>query len=167
MPDQLPFAALFKNPSGTSKAAAESFEEEAGTLREQVYEAIASRGLAGLTCDELEEAFDGKHQTISPRFWELHKAARILPTGEQRRTRSGRLADVFIASTIATPTSSLNNSPTAADALLERYRAALGDAVAALRDLRTEVPALRPRTGTALGVLLQLEEEARTLSPQD
>lgn len=154
---------MFKNPSGTSKAAAESFEEEAATLRELVYEAIASRGLAGLTCDELEEAFDGKHQTISPRFWELHKAARIRPSGEQRRTRSGRLADVFIASSTATSTMPAV-LPSPAEDLLQNYRNALDGAVTALRQLRTEAPALRAATGTALGVLLQLEEEACQLS---
>ena len=158
---KLPFAVVSKNPSGTSKEAAASFEDGAETLREQVFEAIAARGSLGYTCDELEELFDGSHQTISPRVWELHKTGRIVRSCQQRLTRSKRLADVMV---IAATPSSVEESAVGQDLLAFRaYEKALRATVARLRELRTAAPATNDATGRALGWLLQFEKEPPTL----
>lgn len=80
--------------SPTSKAAAESVRGSLGNLQRQVLFLIRRAGARGMTCDELEVALDGRHQTISARVRELYLKGLIVKFGE-RPTRSGRRAVVY------------------------------------------------------------------------
>lgn len=80
--------------SDTSEAAAESMEKCAATLRSRALIIIANYPS---TCDEIEVEMAGKHQTISPRIWELKNMGLIADSGVRRRTRSGRNAAVYKA----------------------------------------------------------------------
>jgi hypothetical protein len=83
--------------SATSKAAADRMAESAGNLRNKVLTCIADTGAAGMTTDEIEVALDMRHQTISPRVYELAGSGQIVKTDRTRRTRSGRAAAVYVA----------------------------------------------------------------------
>jgi hypothetical protein len=83
--------------SDTSREAAESVGEGARQLRAVVFSRILSSGEVGMTCDQVEEAMNGRHQTISARIRELVNEGRIIDTGERRLTRSKRSARVYIA----------------------------------------------------------------------
>lgn len=63
-------------------------------MTEQILEALDTFG--GITCDEVECLIDGKHQTVSARFYDLHSAGVIVDSGEKRFTRSGRSATVWV-----------------------------------------------------------------------
>ena len=80
--------------SGTSKEAAEAIAPHACILRERVFDAIQRAGSSGITDTEIQEALGMSGDTERPRRVELFKASRIYPEG-QRRTASGRLADVW------------------------------------------------------------------------
>ena len=90
--EALPFA----RGSDTSRAAAESMSEYAGVIRERVWKFIKSRGAYGATSDEVEEALDVPHQTISARINELENRDRLIDSGQRRRTRSDRDARVMV-----------------------------------------------------------------------
>ena len=83
------------NGTPTSKAAADSVADVAGSLRGVVLEAVR-RAPQGLTCDEAEVALSMRHQTCSARFRELVQAGLIRQTGT-RATRSGRQAAVYFS----------------------------------------------------------------------
>jgi predicted transcriptional regulator len=78
----------------TSKEAAESLTN-ISRLAVQVFANIAARP-SGMTCDELEELLDGKHQTISARVNELRDKGWIKDSGSKRLTRSRRKAIVWV-----------------------------------------------------------------------
>jgi predicted transcriptional regulator len=82
------------NGTDTSRLAAESMHEDAGTLRGKVMD-LLHKHPEGLTTDEMEMILGLNHQTASPRVWELHKAGLIGDSGKRRNTRSGRLARVY------------------------------------------------------------------------
>jgi len=79
----------------TSKEAAESMIGSAGSMRIKVYHAIAN-SRSGLTDDEIEIQTGMRHQTASARRRELVLSGSIVPSGEKRKTRSGRQAVVHI-----------------------------------------------------------------------
>jgi predicted transcriptional regulator len=81
------------NETDTSIEAAESMEEKAPALRAQCLTHIVDQG--GLTCSELEEMLNGRHQTISARVWELRQRGFIRDSGLRRKTASGRKAIVW------------------------------------------------------------------------
>jgi hypothetical protein len=83
--------------SDTSREAADSVGEGARQLRAVVFSRILHSGEVGMTCDQVEEAMNGRHQTISARIRELVNEGRIIDTGERRPTRSGRQARIYIA----------------------------------------------------------------------
>lgn len=83
--------------SDTSKAAAESVQPIQGDLRRRVYESIARAGSRGMTCDEVEQATNLKHQTASARVRELFQLGRLRKVGK-RPTSSGRQAWIYVAS---------------------------------------------------------------------
>lgn len=102
-PSELPRPPLkFAAGSDTSKEAARDSAPNMATLREEVYSNILNSGLEGRTCDEVQAALANrhgdKHQSLSPRFVELHEALLITKTGRRRKTRSNRNADVYVAS---------------------------------------------------------------------
>lgn len=86
----------FVQASETSRAAAASMVPTAGTLCARVLAHIKSKGSVGATCDEIELAFDGRHQTISARVRELSLGGQIQDRGGKRKTRSGRNAVVYV-----------------------------------------------------------------------
>jgi hypothetical protein len=87
----------FVAESETSRAAAESIAYQSPRLRDLVHAQIFRCGLRGATNDELEDAMALRHQTLSARVRELVLLGRVEDSGERRKTRSGRLATVWIA----------------------------------------------------------------------
>jgi hypothetical protein len=79
--------------SDTSKAAGQSVEITARSMRARAYAFIKQVG--GATCDEIEVEFNQRHQTISARLSELRLGGWIERSGSTRPTRSGRQADVY------------------------------------------------------------------------
>ncbi|TXH57058.1 MAG: hypothetical protein E6Q97_05045 [Desulfurellales bacterium] len=89
---RLPYVA----DSDTSHAAADSMRVHAAHLRGEIYDLVA-KSHDGMTCDEAEEITGRPHQSVSPRFLELRKMGRIVDSGIRRKTRSGRSATVWVA----------------------------------------------------------------------
>jgi len=71
----------------------------ASTVREIVLEFIRRRNGRGATDDEIEKALGLRHQTVSARRRELVLDGKVSASGEERKTRSGRLATVWCAVT--------------------------------------------------------------------
>tara|TARA_S200000501_G_scaffold86182_1_gene79044 strand:+ start:404 stop:670 length:267 start_codon:yes stop_codon:yes gene_type:complete len=63
------------------------------SMREKVLKKLAERGAS--TCDELEIALEGKHQSVSATLTAARKSGLIVDTGQTRPTRSGRSAIVW------------------------------------------------------------------------
>jgi hypothetical protein len=89
--------------SDTSRAAADSVALDAKHLRAVVFNHILGSGEVGMTCDQVEQIMNGRHQTISARIKELRNEGRIVDSGQRRPTRSGRSAIVYLATCNATP----------------------------------------------------------------
>jgi hypothetical protein len=86
----------YSNPT-TSKAAADGMKPTAPALRTRIVSELQVRADFGATCDELEQAFDLPHQTVSARIRELALGEKIVDSGNKRPTRSGRAAIVWHA----------------------------------------------------------------------
>jgi hypothetical protein len=82
--------------SDTSLASAQALRPHLRNLNAKVYDAVALRGTEGATCDEVEVALDGRHQTISSRIRHLVQIGALVDSGRRRRTRSGRTARVYL-----------------------------------------------------------------------
>lgn len=78
----------------TSKEAAEAIADAAETLRAQV---LAVLGRAPSTVHETAEQLDLPVPSVQPRFSELRKMAKIEPTGEKRKNKTGKKAHVWRA----------------------------------------------------------------------
>jgi len=97
--------------SETSRLAAVAIAQDTCRLRVLVKKIIRWSEV-GLTCDELEEIAEMRHQTASARINELRNRGDIQPLLDaegkpvRRKTRSGRLATVYVA----TPPSALGNA---------------------------------------------------------
>lgn len=85
------------NRTDTSSAAALSMRDQAQHLRHIVYGWFADRGPQGATCDALEADLGLRHQTASARVHELWAAGKLIRTHARARTRSGRMAAVYVA----------------------------------------------------------------------
>jgi len=83
--------------SDTSRAAAESMEAIAPTLRHKVYHHILSKGAHGATDDEVVQALGLAHRTITARRRELEREGAVYRTEQRRPTSSGRTAGVYMA----------------------------------------------------------------------
>lgn len=79
-----------------SVAAHDSVRQAKDVLRAKVVSYVASRGPSGATCDEVEVALQLSHQTCSARFTEAKARGTLVPSGTQRKTRSGRNAAVLV-----------------------------------------------------------------------
>jgi hypothetical protein len=79
--------------SDTSKAAAESMREDAGTLRHKLYSWLYDNGPA--TDEEAQLGIPMSPNTQRPRRRELQQAGLVYDTGERRKTKSGRRAVVW------------------------------------------------------------------------
>jgi predicted ArsR family transcriptional regulator len=92
--NKYPFEPGFVQGSDTSAEAAKSMGADAPSLRDQIFAHINQSG-RGLTCDEIEEVFEIRHQTASARIRELVMFGKLVDSGERRKTRSGRSARVY------------------------------------------------------------------------
>jgi hypothetical protein len=81
----------------TSKSAAETIRKDAPRLRRLVYDYIASRGVAGSTDQECQEALELASNTQAPRRIELTESGHVRDSGQRRPTRSGRPAIVWVS----------------------------------------------------------------------
>lgn len=88
------------NYHGGNRESAEAFErtpaEQRQRQRARVLDYIASRGRNGATSDEAEAALSLTHQACSARFTEAKRDGQIVPADLRRRTRSGRMARVYV-----------------------------------------------------------------------
>ena len=89
------------NGTETSKQAAESIQNLLGGLQKTVHQILKDFPL-GLTCDEIEQRLNLRHQTASARLNDLQKLGlaivRIDPKTKKpftRKTRSGRNARIY------------------------------------------------------------------------
>jgi len=90
--------APFVSGSDTSAAAAASITPSAAqAMRDTILAKITYSASAGLTCDQVEELLDMRHQTASARIKELKDEGLLLDSGRRRPTRSGRKAAVLVA----------------------------------------------------------------------
>ena len=83
--------------SDTSVAAAEAIKPKAASLREQVYQHILKKSdWDGVTDEEISENLEISGNTIRPRRVELVAEGRVVDSGMRRKTRSGRMAAVWV-----------------------------------------------------------------------
>lgn len=87
--------------SDTSEAAAEEIAEHAPNMRQRVYATIVARREYGATDDELEVEMRLRHQSLSARRRELVLQGYVVDSERARRTRSGRVAVVWVAKEFA------------------------------------------------------------------
>ena len=80
---------------GTSRDAARAVSASAPLLRERVFATIRDAGARGLTPDETAAAIGESVLGVRPRFSELGKTGRIIPTGERRTNQSGLKAKAW------------------------------------------------------------------------
>lgn len=96
--------------SETSRAAVEQLTNP-NTKRAAVLRFIESRGRVGATDDEIQIGLGMSPSTERPRRIELFEARRICRTGNVRRTRTGRLAAVYMAAAWVQPGDKLEFAP--------------------------------------------------------
>lgn len=89
-----PHAPGYREPT-TSKAAAKAVANEAGKLRERVFETIRDAGPSGLSADQAASLLGRTVLSVRPRVTELAKAERITRTGERRANESSLRAHVW------------------------------------------------------------------------
>lgn len=92
----LPYGGVPSVNRKTSKEAAETLIDSAGSLRARILSFIVARDSRGATCDEVEVALGLRHQTASARIRELFLLGRIKDGEWERRTRSNRWAVVWV-----------------------------------------------------------------------
>lgn len=63
---------------------------------ERVMAVITERGSTGVTQDEIDAHFGMKSRRMGQRVRDLEKAGRVVKNGLRRRTRAGRMAEVWI-----------------------------------------------------------------------
>lgn len=85
----------YQQHSATSREAAQSMEQDARTLRQQVLDYIREQGVNGATDEEIQDALHMNPSTQRPRRVELMKMGKVAINGT-RKTKSGRLASVWI-----------------------------------------------------------------------
>lgn len=66
--------------------------------RDRIVKWVGQRGSRGATCDEVEAVSSLPHQTVSARITEAKALGLLVPSGEKRKTRSGRNAAVLVIS---------------------------------------------------------------------
>lgn len=86
----------------TSLEAYNSLRKGNNPLMQEIIDTLAEEaewsymGGDGLTCDELEQILDGKHQSVSAKIREGVLNKEIEDSGMRRKTRSGRKAIVWV-----------------------------------------------------------------------
>jgi len=87
---------ISKKAKSTSRNAANKIMPRSGSIRQKVYEAIQHRHMGGLTDHELEQALNGKHQTISASRRSLVLDGFIVDSGQTRKNPQGNDCIVWI-----------------------------------------------------------------------
>lgn len=82
--------------SATSKAAAEAAEDNAPIARKRVYGAVAETGSFGMTDEEIADTLSMNPSTARPRRVELVRGGILVDSGDQRKTKGGKLATVWV-----------------------------------------------------------------------
>ena len=88
--------APFVRESVTSREAAVAITPKRASLRAKIVNFIGLRQHLGCTCDEIEKWLGLLHTTASARIREAVLAGELKPSGEQRKTRWGRNAVVYV-----------------------------------------------------------------------
>jgi predicted transcriptional regulator len=83
--------------SDTSRAAAESVEVDAETLRGRVWQCLRRKDSYGATDVEIQQALGMSVSTEVPRRRELVMVGAVRDSGLRRRTHTGRFATVWVA----------------------------------------------------------------------
>lgn len=78
-----------------SVEAHDSIRADKARLRSAVLDFIKAHPF-GCTSDEVEAGLGLSHQTVSARMTEAKADGKLVPTGERRKTRSGRNAAVYV-----------------------------------------------------------------------
>lgn len=92
----------FVQGSATSAAAAASIPKASAIdARAKVFAYIHSRGIDGATRQEIQDALDMAGDTVRPRVAELLSRDLIAPSGEIRRSATGRACEVLCAKEFA------------------------------------------------------------------
>jgi predicted ArsR family transcriptional regulator len=89
------------NGTATSAAAAESMRSSAATIAQRIHDFLLTRGEAGATADQIEQALGLSGNTVRPRLVEMREDGRVVDSRLIRRTRAGRAAKVWQARRIA------------------------------------------------------------------
>ena len=92
---------ISKNAKGTSRNAANKILPRSGSIRQKVYEAIQHKHMGGLTDHELEQALNGKHQTVSASRRSLVLDGFIVDSGQTRKNPQGNDCIVWIDAKIS------------------------------------------------------------------
>lgn len=71
-------------------------ENPLSDLQLAVLDRVRLAGWDGITCDEVEVALNGTHQSISARVNELVTMKLIERRGARRKTRAGRMAFIYV-----------------------------------------------------------------------
>lgn len=79
-----------------SHLAHKSIVNSKAAIRARIINYIRDQGFTGATSDEVEEALEMSHQTVSARITEAKADGTLVPSGYKRKTRSGRNAAVLI-----------------------------------------------------------------------
>ena len=89
------------NYTGASEAGlggpVKSIAEKRDDMRERILDFISSRGRYGATTDEIQKVLKFSPKSISARCSELKTRNLVTVSNDDRLTRSGRYASVFIA----------------------------------------------------------------------
>ena len=89
--------ARFHNNNQLSMEAYLSVEHSTSQIRSRIVAHIKKLGLAGATSDEVEQALELSHQTVSARCTEAKAKGELIDSGQRRKTRSGRNAAVLVS----------------------------------------------------------------------
>lgn len=86
-----------RNHRRTSAAALDSIQPHLSALQAKVYRTVLASRSRGLTRQEIERRAKMDGSTVRPRCVELIERKLLVPSGEERCTRSGHKAEVLIA----------------------------------------------------------------------
>ena len=89
--------APYQSHSETSRSAARQIKPHLGRLQDMVLTFLRQRGAYGATDEEIQEALALNPSTQRPRRIELVAKGLAIDLGPKRKTRSGRMASVWIS----------------------------------------------------------------------
>jgi hypothetical protein len=96
----LPSAPFVKGSATSHDAAAQQTPRKLRGDESRIMASLASAGVHGMTCDELEVALSMPHQTTSARLASLSQHGFVTKTADRRPTRTGSMAVVYAATSL-------------------------------------------------------------------